>query len=208
MSDLIEADSLVTRGHHGLSLRELDVLRLAKHGVTDKEIADDLGLSVATLRTYWNRIREKLGAINRTHAIVLASAGAEPTEAAPRDERARTVESMLHNQVAMWVWNGRCREALMDEFGRGLFAFSNGDAPIVCDTLLANVWRPDRLRFERYLSQAAELRLMTPIELRVGAPGDYRHLVRTVNLAAQGSGNATLLLATTVMHVFAPGDFS
>lgn len=49
-----------------LSPRESEVLRLASQGLLDKEIARELGLSLNTLRTYWNRIRLKAGESSRT----------------------------------------------------------------------------------------------------------------------------------------------
>src|SRR5688500_6082165 len=50
-----------------LSVREEEVALLAAEGLTDKEIADRLGLSPGTLRTYWERTRAKLGAKTRSH---------------------------------------------------------------------------------------------------------------------------------------------
>ena len=70
------------------------------------------------------------------------------------------------------------------------------------DRLLTHVWAPDRVRFERFLVQSHDLRAMTPIELRVGVPGDYRTLIRTVNLASDAAAEPSLLLASTTIHVF------
>jgi PAS domain S-box-containing protein len=55
-----------------LSDRERQIAHLASEGLTDKEIAKSLRLSVTTVRTYWNRMRRKLNAINRAQAIVRA----------------------------------------------------------------------------------------------------------------------------------------
>jgi DNA-binding CsgD family transcriptional regulator len=55
-----------------LSPREAQLLELAAHGLVDKEIAARLQVSVATVRTYWERIRKKLGASNRAEAVALA----------------------------------------------------------------------------------------------------------------------------------------
>lgn len=49
------------RAVHGLSDRELDVLRRLSSGRTISEIAGDLSLSVKTVSTYRTRILEKLG---------------------------------------------------------------------------------------------------------------------------------------------------
>ncbi len=52
-----------------LSGRESQVALLAADGLTDKEIAKRLDLQLATIRTYWDRIREKLGTRNRIQSI-------------------------------------------------------------------------------------------------------------------------------------------
>lgn len=52
-----------------LSEREEQVLLHATHGLTDKEIANQLGISTATVLTYWMRIRNKLGGSNRAELV-------------------------------------------------------------------------------------------------------------------------------------------
>jgi len=52
-----------------LSGREEEVLLLSASGLTDKEIAQRLGLGVATINTYWKRMREKLGGVNRAELV-------------------------------------------------------------------------------------------------------------------------------------------
>ncbi len=49
-----------------LSVREEQVLKLAASGYLDKEIGLELGVSLNTLRTYWTRIRAKVGEGSRT----------------------------------------------------------------------------------------------------------------------------------------------
>jgi DNA-binding NarL/FixJ family response regulator len=55
-----------------LSAREIDVLRLAASGKSNKRIADILGLSEATVRTHMSHILAKLGADDRTQAATEA----------------------------------------------------------------------------------------------------------------------------------------
>ncbi|MBC8063244.1 MAG: PAS domain S-box protein [Chlorobia bacterium] len=55
-----------------LSEREQKILNLASSGLIDKEIATALDISLTTVRTYWDRLRSKLSASNRTHALALA----------------------------------------------------------------------------------------------------------------------------------------
>jgi DNA-binding CsgD family transcriptional regulator len=54
-----------------LSDRERQVIGLAALGYADKQISEELGVSVHTLRTYWDRIRNKLGGLSRP-ALVAA----------------------------------------------------------------------------------------------------------------------------------------
>lgn len=55
-----------------LSSRELEVLRLIAEGATNKEIADELVLTVNTVKKHISNIFEKLHASNRTQAIARA----------------------------------------------------------------------------------------------------------------------------------------
>jgi two-component system response regulator DesR len=55
-----------------LTAREIDVLRLAAQGAPDTEIADELYLSVGTVRNYMSRVIGKVGARNRVDAIRIA----------------------------------------------------------------------------------------------------------------------------------------
>ena len=57
---------------HDLTAREREVLALLANGLTNKEIAEELTLSPATVRVYVSHILSKLGAGNRTEAARLA----------------------------------------------------------------------------------------------------------------------------------------
>lgn len=52
-----------------LSRQEEKVLSLARQGLGDKQIAVQLGLSADTVRTYWQRIRQKVGAATRAEIV-------------------------------------------------------------------------------------------------------------------------------------------
>src|SRR2546423_3862540 len=60
--------------------REAQVLSFAAEGMTDGQISAELGISLATVDTYWRRIRSKFNAASRTEAVAkalnLKSAGA------------------------------------------------------------------------------------------------------------------------------------
>lgn len=56
-----------------LSVRQEAVMRLAADGLADKEIAIELGLSLGTLRTYWDRMRKKTDSRSRSEIIAKIS---------------------------------------------------------------------------------------------------------------------------------------
>ncbi len=56
----------------GLTAREVDVLRLVARGLSNDEIAGDLVVSPATVKTHVNRLLRKLGAAGRGHLAVVA----------------------------------------------------------------------------------------------------------------------------------------
>ncbi|MCW5937643.1 MAG: hypothetical protein KIT11_10100 [Fimbriimonadaceae bacterium] len=63
-------DTRFTKGFDDrITPREASILSLAAEGMTDKQIALELKLSVGTVRTYWSRIRIKLRALTRAQAV-------------------------------------------------------------------------------------------------------------------------------------------
>jgi DNA-binding NarL/FixJ family response regulator len=56
----------------GLSPREIEVLERVALGLGNKQIADDLGLSLSTVKAYLDQARTKLGAKDRTEAAMIA----------------------------------------------------------------------------------------------------------------------------------------
>jgi two-component system, NarL family, nitrate/nitrite response regulator NarL len=78
---VVSADTGADRGvlvdrklrEHGLTRREYEILRHVAMGETNPEIADTLGLTRNTVKTYLQRALEKLGARNRVEAVARAS---------------------------------------------------------------------------------------------------------------------------------------
>jgi len=56
-------------GRAALSVRELDILKLVAEGKSNKAIADDLGITVGTVKTHVKSLLKKLEASGRTAAV-------------------------------------------------------------------------------------------------------------------------------------------
>lgn len=54
-----------------LNLRETEILKLVSEGNSYKKISDKIGLSLPTIKVYVRSAKDKLGAINSSHAIAL-----------------------------------------------------------------------------------------------------------------------------------------
>ena len=84
-----------TTGPPTLSGREQQILDLASHGLTDVAIAYKIGISEATVSTYWSRIRVKLGQFNRTELVAMSMREANAaTLAALRAENDRLAKQL------------------------------------------------------------------------------------------------------------------
>jgi PAS domain S-box-containing protein len=78
-----------------LSEREQQLLQLAGEGYTDTAIAHKLGISEATVGTYWGRIRIKMGPYSRTELVGMAiRAEAEATLGLLRADNERLAEQL------------------------------------------------------------------------------------------------------------------
>lgn len=67
------ADSGATAPVHSLTLRELEVLRLLSRGLTNRQIAAELLISISTVKVHVQKLLSKLEVSDRTHAAVRAS---------------------------------------------------------------------------------------------------------------------------------------
>ncbi len=55
-----------------LSVREVEVMRLLAEGKVYKQIAQELTLSVSTVRTHLHNVYRKIGAVDRAQAVLIA----------------------------------------------------------------------------------------------------------------------------------------
>jgi DNA-binding NarL/FixJ family response regulator len=65
-------DPAATQSMASLTDRERDVLRLVAKGMSNQEIANDLIIGEATVRTHLSSLFVKLGVANRVHAVIWA----------------------------------------------------------------------------------------------------------------------------------------
>lgn len=70
--DEIASRLLAGGGESELTVRELEVLRRAANGLSNKRIADDMGISEHTVKGYLKSIMAKLGANDRTDAATIS----------------------------------------------------------------------------------------------------------------------------------------
>lgn len=66
----VEAASDTAANSHGLTARELDILRALSQGLSNKAIANKLYISESTVRTYLSNAYGKLGVSSRTEALI------------------------------------------------------------------------------------------------------------------------------------------
>lgn len=60
-------------GEEPLTRREADIVRLVGQGLSNKDIARQLGLAVTTVRSHLNRVYEKLGTASRVELALFAA---------------------------------------------------------------------------------------------------------------------------------------
>jgi NarL family two-component system response regulator LiaR len=76
-------------GRNRLSHREVDVLALTARGLSNREVADELRVSVHAVKFHLASIYRKLGVANRTEAaVVYLTAGADGLAAGDAEAKA------------------------------------------------------------------------------------------------------------------------
>jgi len=84
------------RGLRSLSGRETQLILLAAGGLSDKEIAKELGISVGTVTTLWSRLRAKQGIGSRILAVaaMASSVARMTTQITSLDQELRSPEGI------------------------------------------------------------------------------------------------------------------
>lgn len=189
---------IVPGSKDSLSEREREIVHLASKGATDKEICSRLGLTLPTVRTYWERIRTKLGVSNRAHAVARMSA--------ERPARAQTeVDAFLSDlrktSLVLWVWNPRSRRVSLDKAAQRLFRIEGEASAVSLSTFMRSSVESDRRRLTNYLCLVENSDGVPTFDHRIASDTDEEGIpVRTVRVAITPSETEgrRVLLATSI----------
>lgn len=151
-----------------LSDRERTVLLLAADGLTDKEIARNLGISLKTVGTYWDRMRHKFSASSRTQVLAnfLRIQVAEDQEAGRLDRLFATWEE------GVWIVG---REGQTHYANERVSEILNTDCQAITDRKPTDVLGSANAPKIRRLLTGAKSQPHT-IEILAGQGGDRRWL--------------------------------
>jgi|GEM_PF-3626981 len=175
------------RGRTTLSHRESEIVDQATQGLTDKEIALELGIRFTSVKSHWARIRRKLNASNRAQVIAmqvrknLETAERVATEQTGEFQRLRAYWSTLLMHVPLFI-------TVVDEHGRYQWC-GHRDYPGLADGIVGRhhlevVSTEDRNRvkqnFDRVISagESVELTLTFLAGDRLFGYVGYSHPVR------------------------------
>lgn len=93
--------------HNGielLSAREREVIQYLASGMTNREIADSLGLSPHTVKNYLFRIFDKLGVSSRTELLYLTIGNSQPTPEDSKSGKEERLSSLIEAAEAGLAW--------------------------------------------------------------------------------------------------------
>jgi PAS domain S-box-containing protein len=135
---LHESQSALVLDRSKLSSRESEVLDLAIVGLTDQEIARQLGISPSTVISYWVRIRGKLGSFSRTELVAGALRQSAMTQLDELREQTKGLQEKLAierrsakdssmGELYRTILDGM-PEAVMATDAQGTILYANADA--------------------------------------------------------------------------------
>ncbi len=114
-----------------LSPRERELLQLASEGLTDLAISKRLGISEATVGTYWGRVRIKFGPFSRTELVaIMMRAEAEAAVENIREQNAHVTRDLQIQLNSGSVLSGRdlldnAPDAMMLVSSQGIIEYGN-----------------------------------------------------------------------------------
>jgi DNA-binding CsgD family transcriptional regulator len=147
---------------------EMRVVKLAVKGMTDKEISVELGLSPATVRTNWVRLRRKLGVVNRAHAIAMINDMAVDGQVQELKSRTRVMQAALDaNDIGVFEWRDDGK-IVMDPRTCKHFGFMETAVALDDCSFMQLVDEADRNRLAKWRGQVVEGEGATVV-IRVGA---------------------------------------
>jgi DNA-binding CsgD family transcriptional regulator len=188
-----------------LSPREEEIVELCVDGLTNDAIANELGLSVGTVNTYWLRIKLKVGGAGRTDTVVkiikeraelaLRDANSERkelTEIVAEKERGvlelRAALALLHlamDQIKSTVW--------ATDKDLAIHIIANGELP---STHYGVKWEVGKTIYQIFkttdptnLAVAAHLNAMKGLESEARLDGEFANTFLRVIPLADESGD-------------------
>jgi DNA-binding CsgD family transcriptional regulator len=128
-----------------LSAGERRILALASQGLTDKEISREIGLCVSTIRTYWTRLRLKLGVVNRAQAIAQAIEKEVADEQLIVEARVKAMHVILNARgIGLWEWDTIDDKVLADDVCARIFRTGGGGSKCSLEDFVASMPSSDR----------------------------------------------------------------
>jgi DNA-binding CsgD family transcriptional regulator len=180
----------------GLSPREGLIVGLAARGLTDKEIAQQLNLAPATIKSYWVRIRGKLQATTRGQAIAKMVRQDLQSQLADDEAAYPWIELSKHLACAVAVLELDGRISYVNEH----LAHLHG---VLSPGKLMHEWLLDHSQVEQaqlHLDRVVSERTVEPFELHVNSNGYARRLLLRGLMAPILSGG-TVGRIVTLGHI-------
>lgn len=139
-----------------LSRRERAVVDLAAQGLTDSQISQELGLSLATVNSYWTRIRTKLGSLSRVEIVIelLAHQSLERNAALQEENERLAAELEARTEELREL---RSVDAGLQEGAWSLLALLHSPEPTLVTRPPANVVFANRRARHLLRAEASEL---------------------------------------------------
>lgn len=126
-----------------LSPRETQLLLMASDGLTDNAISLKLGISVATVNSYWVRIRSKLGAQSRTEAVAMAlrtQAEANMRKLQAENERLAQELAAANQSESSGAMSGQSFADLIQAAPDGILIVGTSGKIIACNPAVADMF--------------------------------------------------------------------